>query len=261
MTFNEAAVIFAAGTGAGMINSIAGGGTLLSFPVLLWLGRDPIVANATNAISLFPGSLASAFGFRREIRAARPLLKVLLPPSVAGGLAGAALLLLTPSRLFAILIPYLILMATALIALKRPLERLLRRKEPETTSAAGDQPRAHGTTALVVGQLLVGIYGGYFGAAMGIMMLAAYSLAGLGDVHQRNGLKTVAATVINGIAGVVFVISGAIAWRDAALLSAGAVLGGYAGAAVGRRLKARVVEALIVVIGLAATALQFVRTH
>jgi len=255
MTVNEALVIFAAGTGAGMVNAIAGGGTLLSFPVLLWLGRDPIVANATNAIALFPGSLASAFAFRREIGQARKLLALLLPPSVVGGIAGAVLLLMTPSRVFSSLIPYLILMATALIALKGPLERLFRRATNDDST-----PRTHGLT-LVAGQLLVGVYGGYFGAAMGIMMLAAYGLAGIGDIHQRNGLKTVSATVINGIAGVVFVFSGVVAWKDAALLSAGAVIGGYVGAAVGRRMKARVIEILIVLIGLSATALQFVRTH
>jgi uncharacterized membrane protein YfcA len=254
--------IFAAGIAAGMVNSIAGGGTLLSFPVLLWLGRDPIVANATNAISLFPGSLASAFGFRREIAGVRPLLMLLLPPSVIGGILGAGLLLVTPSRVFSTLIPYLILMATALIALKHPLERVFRRPSASAMGDAGaTPPRTHGNTVLVVGQLLVAIYGGYFGAAMGIMMLAAYGLAGLGDIHQRNGLKTVSATVINGIAGVVFVVSGAVAWKDAALLSAGAVIGGYAGAAVGRRMKPRAIEILVVLIGLGATVLQLVRSH
>jgi uncharacterized membrane protein YfcA len=264
VTASEALAIFAAGIAAGTVNAIAGGGTLLSFPVLLWLGRDPIVANATNAISLFPGSLASAVGFRREIGGVRRLLALLLPPSVVGGILGAGLLLVTPSRVFSTLIPYLILMATALMALKHPLERVFRR--PAAAAAAGAGPagvpaRRHGNAILVVGQLLVGIYGGYFGAAMGIMMLAAYSLAGLGDIHQRNGLKTVSATVINGIAGVVFVISGTVAWKDAALLSAGAVIGGYAGAAVGRRMKPRLVEILVVLIGLGATALQFVRTR
>lgn len=274
MTAGEAVAIFAAGAAAGMVNSIAGGGTLLSFPVLLWLGRDPIVANATNAIALFPGSLASAFGFRREIGAARRLLVLLLPPSVVGGILGAALLLLTPTRLFSMLIPYLILVATALIALKRPLERLFRRSDAppgagagalvsggvEASSGAGPL-RTHGKAVLVLGQLVVAIYGGYFGAAMGIMMLAAYGLAGVGDIHHRNGLKNVSATVINGIAGVVFVLSGAIAWKDAGLLSAGAVIGGYLGARTGRRMKARAVEVLVVLIGLAATILQLLRTH
>ena len=124
MSLLEVAIVFGAGVAAGAINAIAGGGTLLSFPALLWLGRDPIVANASNAVALFPGSLASAYAFRRELAASPRLLRLLLPPSLIGGALGAALLLMTPGRLFSTLVPWLILGATALIALKRPLTAL-----------------------------------------------------------------------------------------------------------------------------------------
>jgi uncharacterized protein len=242
----EQFAIFTAGFGAGVINSVAGGGTLLSFPVLVWAGRDPIVANATNALALWPGSLAAAYGFRRELWSVRRNLGLLLPPALFGGLAGGWLLLQTPTRFFSALVPFLVLVATLLIALQRPLVRLLRLDQERTTTGGG-------AVALVLGQLLVSIYGGYFGAAMGIVMLAAFGLYGIGDIHQRNGLKNVIATVINGVAGAYFALAGAIIWDDAALLALGAVAGGYTGAAVGRRLTRRTAEALVVAIGLAAT--------
>lgn len=252
MILHEAMAIFGAGLAAGLVNAVAGGGTLLSFPLLLWLGRDPIVANATNAVALWPGSLAGAYGFRRELAGARPLLRALVPPSIAGGALGAVLLLVTPARLFSTLVPYLILLATVLIALKRPLLPALRRQR------AG-LPDRHALLGLGLGQFVVAIYGGYFGAAMGIMMLASLGLAGLDDIHQRNGLKNVLSTVINGLAGVVFVLGGAVVWSDAVVLALGAVVGGLAGAAFGRRLSARSAETLVVIIGLIATGAQLMR--
>jgi uncharacterized protein len=252
----EIIIIFVAGVAAGMINAVAGGGTLLSFPVLLWLGRDPIIANASNAVALWPGSLASALGFRRELRAAPRLLKVLLPPSLLGGGLGALLLLWTPSRLFAALVPYLILAATVLMAAKRPLASLRRPRADGPPSPPGP---ADSTLALALAQLAVSIYGGYFGAAMGIMMLAALGLAGVDDIHQRNGLKNVASALINGTAGVVFVVRGAVDWRDAGVLAAGAMVGGFSGASLGRRLPPRVAETVVVVIGLAAAGAQLLR--
>jgi uncharacterized membrane protein YfcA len=247
----EVAIVFGAGLGAGAVNAIAGGGTLLSFPTLLWLGRDPIVANASNAVALFPGSLASAWGFRRELARTPRLLWLLLPPSLIGGVLGGVLLLLTPGRTFSALVPWLILAATALNALKRPLTAL------RPKSATGDGHAGAVTMMLV--QLLVAIYGGYFGAAMGIMMLAIFGLFGVDDIHQRNGLKNICAALINLVAGVVFVARGAVDWRDTAVLAAGSIAGGYLGASFGRRLPARVVEVLVVIVGLAAAGAQLFR--
>jgi uncharacterized protein len=284
-------LIFVAGACAGAINAVAGGGTLVSFPVLLWLGRDPIVANASNAVALWPASLASAFAFRRELAAAPRLLRWLLPTSAVGAALGGWLLLATPTRLFSALVPFLILAATLLIALKRPLLAVRRVRAadavatiatgttatsagavatiatgttapaaatgPTPAASASDQRR--GLLALAAAQLLVAIYGGYFGAAMGIMMLATFGLFGLDDIHQRNGLKNVAATLINGVASLVFVAGGAVDWRDAGVLGAGAIVGGYLGAVGGRRLPARAAEALVVAIGIAAALGQLMR--
>ena len=253
MQLTDGIAIFAAGVGAGVVNAVAGGGTLLSFPVLLWAGRDPIMANATNALALWPGALAGAFGFRRELAKAPRLLGLLLPPALVGGLAGGWLLLRTGSRVFSSVVPYLVLAATLLLALQRPLRRLVR--APERVEVHEGR-RAVG---LVVGQLIVSIYGGYFGAGMGILMLASLGLYGIADIHERNGLKNVLSAVINGIAGVYFAISGAINWLDALVLGVGAVVGGYAGAAVGRRLKREVAELVVVGIGVAMTVALFVR--
>jgi len=244
------AAIFAAGFGAGAINAVAGGGTLLSYPLLLWIGRDAVVANATNALALWPGALAGAYGFRRELGDARRLLPWLLPPAALGAVFGGWLLLQTPSRLFVSIVPWLVLAATLLIAAQRPLMRLLglASNEESRLDSGGRKRRA----VLVTAQLVVSIYGGYFGAAMGILMLAALGLYGLGDVHQRNGLKGLLGAVINGVAGLYFAVSGAIDWGDAAILSVGAVLGGYAGASTSRRLDRRTVELIVIAIGFGA---------
>jgi uncharacterized membrane protein YfcA len=246
----DTAAVFAAGAGAGVINAVAGGGTLLSFPVLVWAGRDPVVANATNALALWPGSLAGALGMRRELARSRPLLALLLPPAIAGAAIGGWFLLRTPARVFSALVPYLILAATVLMALQRPLRRLGRSDHPA---------RAGAGVALVLGQLAVAVYGGYFGAGMGIVMLAALGLYGINDIHQRNALKNVLAAAINGVAGLYFAISGAIAWRDALVLALGAVVGGYAGGAVGRKLSRAAAELLVVAIGVAMTLAMFLR--
>jgi uncharacterized membrane protein YfcA len=255
VVLTDGIAIFAAGVGAGMVNAVAGGGTLLSFPVLLWAGRDPIVANATNALALWPGALAGAVGFRRELAKAPRLLGLLLPPALVGGLIGGWLLLRTGSRVFSSVVPYLVLSATLLLALQRPLRRLVR--APEGASAEHRGGRALG---LVAGQLVVSIYGGYFGAGMGILMLASLGLYGILDIHERNGLKNVLGAVINGIAGIYFALSGAIAWMDALVLGIGAVVGGFAGAAVGRKLKREVAELVVVGIGVAMTIALFVRS-
>jgi uncharacterized membrane protein YfcA len=246
----EGLAIFGAGLVAGVVNAVAGGGTLLSFPVLVWAGRDPIMANATNALALWPGSLASAYGFRRELTSVRRLLLLLLPASVLGGAFGGWLLLATPTRMFSVLVPYLVAAATVLLALQRPLRALVRSVDGETRRRPA---------ALFIGQLAVSIYGGYFGAGMGILMLAALGLYGIADIHQRNGLKNVLAVAINGVASVYFAASGAIAWADAAILGAGAIAGGYVGAAVGRKLSRSVAEWVVVAIGAVMTVALFLR--
>lgn len=257
MVLTDGLAIFAAGIGAGIVNSVAGGGTLLSFPVLLWLGRDPVIANATNALALWPGAMAGAYGFRRELAKAPRLLGLLLPAAVVGGVVGGWLLLRTGSRVFSEVVPYLVLAATLLLALQRPLRALARAPEfPDGQPHVGSR-----AVGLVAGQLLVSIYGGYFGAGMGILMLATLGLYGIVDIHERNGLKNVLSAVINGVAGIYFAVSGAIDWTDAAILGVGAIVGGYAGASLGRKLSRNVAELVVVGIGVAMTVSLFVRSR
>lgn len=236
------AVIFAAAFLAGAINSVAGGGTLVSFPTLVWIGRDPILANATNAVALWPGSFASMFGFRRQISGSLDWILMLGAPSLLGGALGAFLLLRTPSQTFARLVPFLILAATLLIALQEPISRLFNRNP-------SDSPSPMWRAGAIAFQFLVAVYGGYFGAGIGILMLAALGLLGLSDIHRMNGLKNLFAFSINAVASIYFVISGKVIWGDALIMSAGAVLGGYGGANLALRLGRKVVRAAVVAIG------------
>lgn len=250
MSVSEACVVFAAAFLAGLVNSVAGGGTLLSFPALVWMGRDPIVANATNAVALWPGSLASAIGFRRELRGGRRLLWRLGVPSLAGGAVGAILLLRTPSRTFASIVPFLIFFATVLFAFQEPITRRLHRHAHAASRSPAPPSSAWWTWAAVF-QFAVAVYGGYFGAGMGILMLAALGVLGLTDIHHMNGLKNVFAVCINGVAAVYFSACGAVHWPDALVMAAGAIAGGYGGAGLARRLGRRFVRRAVVVIGVA----------
>ena len=252
---------------AGAINAVAGGGSLLTFPALLWAGRDPIVANATNTITLWPGSLAAALALRRDLRGARGWLTLFVVPCVAGAVIGALLLLRTPSRVFGTMVPYLILFATALFALQGPLTMRLararrRRTDAKPSTATADvgtpsrgraMPPIGGmaTVGVLLFQLAVAVYGGYFGAGIGILTLGALGLVGFTDIHQMIGIRNVNAVWINGVAGLCFVFAGVIRWPDAVVLTLGQVVGGYAGARLARRLTPALVRRAVVLIGLA----------
>lgn len=252
----EIFVIVTAGVLAGIINSIAGGGSLISFPTLLWLGRDPIMANATNTIAVWPGSLAGVFGFRRELKTVRGWLLLLVLPSIAGGLAGAALLLNTPGAVFEKLVPILIFGATVLLAGQELITRKL-----GAIARAHEHPTAGWVIFVFLFQFLVSIYGGYFGAGMGILMLAALGLIGMTDMHQMNGLKNLLAIFINGVAAVYFAISGAVNWRDALIMAAGAITGGYIGARLARRMGRTFVRRIVVAIGVVMTVALLVKSY
>lgn len=248
------AIIFLAGIAAGAINAIAGGGTLISFPALLWMGRDAIAANVTNTVAIWPGSLAGAFGFRRELATARRWLLLLILPSIAGGAFGAWLLLRTPTSTFERLVPFLILGATILLALQETVTRRL-----GIVARSHENPGAGWMTFVIVFQLLVSIYGGYFGGGMGILMLAALGLIGMTDMHQMNGVKNVLAVFINGIAAIYFVLANAVAWHDVVIMMAGTILGGYFGARAARRLGRAFVRRAVVVIGIVMAAALFLK--
>jgi uncharacterized membrane protein YfcA len=235
---------------AGAVNAIAGGGTLLTFPTLIALGVNPVMANATNTLALFPGSLAGAVGFRRELGRTSHWLRMLLPPSLLGGAIGAVLLLHTSPSLFRAISPFLVLLAAGLLALQdRYGARIVH------LSAT---PSTRWRVGALCFQFLVGLYGGFFGAGIGILMLAALGALGVGDIHEMNGLKNVLATCINFVAALYFALSGAIVWSFALVMVVGAITGGYAGASVSRRFPAHVVSRAVVVIGVAVAIGLFV---
>jgi len=240
----ELVVVFGAAVAGGGVNAIAGGGTLITFPTLLWLGRNPVLANASNTLGLLPGTVVGAIGFRAELARSRAWVALLVVPSLVGGIAGAVLLLRTPTSTFEAIVPWLILAATLLLALQEPLSARLRRHEAIRLPPAGK-------ALAVLFQVAVGVYGGYFGAGIGILMLAALGLLGMTDLHQMNGVKNLLAAAINGIAIVCFIASGAILWRDALVMMAGAALGGWASSRLAYRLGRKAVRRAVVAIGLA----------
>jgi uncharacterized membrane protein YfcA len=244
MTLYKAAAMFAAAFAAGAINSIAGGGTLLTFPVLIWLGLDAKIANATSTVALWPGLLGGVWGYRRELEAVRPLLLRLGLMSLFGGAVGAALLIATPSEIFARLVPFLILFATILFMAQEPVGRWLRFE-----SASGTRDRRWWTSALVA-QFFSSIYGGYFGAGNGIVMLAILGLIGLSDIHQANTVKNFLGLSLNCAAILGFAIAGLIYWPDALIMAVAAVFGGYIGAHTAQRLGRVFVRRSVIAIGL-----------
>jgi len=239
-------LLFGATALAGAVNAIAGGGTLLSFPAALAWGLPSPIANATNALAMSPGSLASAWAYRRELAAERSLAALLSAPTVAGAAIGAALMRLTPERTFDAIVPLLVFGATLALLLQGMIG-----------AAKGDaaRPRSRArVVGLVAAQLLVGAYGGYFGAAMGIVMLALLSLLP-GDIHPKIAVKNLLSAVANGVAAIYFLISGLIDAHAAVIMVPAAMLGGFAGGHLARRASPRLVRLLVVAIGLGVSAL------
>ncbi len=247
-------ILFFAALIAGALNSVAGGGSFLSFPALLLTGVPPIIANATNTIALWPGSLASVGAYRKELKAQAPLLIILGSASLAGGLAGALLLLHTPEVVFVRMLPWLLLLATLLFTFGGRLTARLRQR-------LGLQGRAEWISRIGIGliQLVIATYGGYFGGGIGILMLASLSLIGMTHIHSMNALKTLLATLINGVAVVAFILAGAVYWPQAILMIAGAVIGGYGGAHTAQKIDPRWVRSFVIVIGFTMTIYFFVR--
>ena len=242
---------------AGAMNALAGGGTVLTFPVLLAAGVSPVAANATNAVALVPGSLSGGWGFRGALGSnSGRMLAFLLAASLAGGLLGAWLVVIAGDALFRALVPWLILGATALFIAQEPLRRWRERRSSEQGEKCLEDLNLWG---LAAGQFVVAIYGGFFGAGMGILMLAELGFIGLTNIHQMNGLKNFAAVCINGIAAVFFALGHHIVWPLAALMAVGSVLGGYAGAWLAQRIGEAMVRWMIIVIGLGIGAYMLVK--
>jgi len=231
-----------AATAAGAVNSIAGGGTLLTFPSLL-TAVSPVVANATSTVALVPGSLASGWGYRREMQAARRWLMLLVWPSLLGGALGALLVARLDQKYFEALVPWLLLTAAALFLFQPAIAKLT------GIGQSHAPPTAATRIAIMAFQFLVATYGGYFGAGIGILMLSSLSLIGISDIHQMNALKCVLGACINGVAVVVFAIEGKVHWPFALVMAGAAILGGYLGAHFARRLNPNIVRWLVIAIG------------
>lgn len=263
---------------AGAVNSVAGGGTLLTFPALLWSGHSAIVANATSTVALWPGQLSSLWGYRREIGRSRHVIITLALPSLVGGLTGSLLLLRTPAAAFARLVPYLILLATVLFMIQEPITRTLRTQaaapvEPEEqdrdAGSAVLQNSSHSPVGLSRGATLsvllfqygIAIYGGYFGAGIGILMLAALGVLGFRNIHQMNGLKNINGLCINAVAASLFVWNGLVDWRLALWMALGSIMGGYAGAGAAQRIGQRNVRRAIILIGFALSLSLLLHSH
>ncbi len=243
MPLGHAIAILAAGMGAGIINAIAGSGSLITFPTLLALGYDPVVANVSNTVGLVPGAFSGAFGYRAELAGQGGRIRSLGTASAAGGLTGGALLLALPGDVFERVVPVLILVACGLILLQ---PRLAARR-----LAAGGAPKRHGGPALHAAIFTTGIYGGYFGAAQGVILIALLGIFLDENVQRLVGLKNALAGVVNGVAALLFVAVAPVAWAPAGLLAAGSALGGQIGAQFGRRIPARPLRIFIVVVGTA----------
>ena len=247
-----------AAAAAGAVNAVAGGGTLLTFPSLVALGIPPVAANATSTVALWPGSLGGIWGYRAVLAGAWPWAWRFALPSVVGGLAGALLLLRTPPGRFAALAPWLVLVATLLFAAQGPV--LARLRARRGAGAAGAPPPAapDGDPRLsppgLVLQLLTAVYGGYFGAGIGILMLATLGLLGFTQIHRMNGIKNWGALCINAVAATTFAVSGLVHWPVALVMAVAAMLGGAAGARVAQRVAPGAVRGIVIGIGLLSAA-------
>ena len=249
MTWLELLAVFAAGMGAGLINTVVGSGTLITFPVLLALGFPPVVANVSNTVGLAPGSVSGALSMRPELTGQRNRLVRLGSGSLIGGIAGALLLLWLPSAAFDAIVPILIGLGCLLVIIQPVLARRVAERR-ERLGVADD--RAHHSVALWLAVMLTGVYGGYFGAAQGVLLIAILGI-GLSDPLPRiNAAKNVLAGIVNGIAGVVFVIISEVNWWAAGAIAVGSVLGAQVGGRVGRKLPATVYRVIIVAVGVAA---------
>jgi uncharacterized membrane protein YfcA len=243
VSFWDGVAIVVAGMAAGTINTVVGSGSLITFPTLLALGYPPVLANVSNNIGLVPGALSGVHGYRRELAGQRGRIVRLAPVSTLGALAGALLLLVLPSTVFKRVVVVLIVIALVLVVLGPRLSRRLARPH---------EGHARVSLVLVILVGLTGVYGGYFGAAQGIILIAILGIFVLDDLQRLNATKNVLAMTVNLVASVVFVLATNVDWAVVACIAAGSVVGGQIGATVGRRLDPRVLRAVIVVVGLSA---------
>lgn len=245
MTWLEQLAILAAGVAAGGINTIVGSGTLITFPALLAFGLPPVTANVSNTVGLVPGSISGVIGYRRELSGQRDRLLRLSVASLIGGIAGALLLLRLPSAAFDAIVPVLIIIALILVVLQPRLAAWVRRRRAEGT----DEPPEHGGLILWIAVCGTGVYGGYFGAAQGVLLLGLLGVLVHEDIQRLNAVKNVLALLVNGVAAAIFIVVAEVHWQVVALIAAGSIVGGQLGARAGRKMPPNVLRAVIVVVG------------
>jgi uncharacterized membrane protein YfcA len=244
---------------AGIVNSVAGGGTLLTFPALTFVlgpsAAATVIANGTSTVALCPGSIASIWAYRRELTGMGPWIKLLLLPSLIGGYIGTRLVTERDPKEFQLLVPWLILLATTLFLLQPTISKWTGIGQPHAAPSWGLR------LGVIVFQFLVALYGGYFGAGIGILMLSSLALMGISDIHRMNGVKTILASVINGVSVILFIWRDKVNWEMAVPMIISAIIGGYVGASVARRLDKKLVRYMVVMIGLVLSVSYFVKIY
>ena len=256
MSGAEALLVLAAGLGAGVLSSTVGVASLLSFPILVALGLPPVVANVSNTLGLIPGGLSGVVGYRQEVREAGRVAQVIMVVCAVGAVAGAALLLGLPPGVFEAVVPWLILFTCLLVGIQPRIAAWLRARHAERHGEQRPE-RLHMSPATTAFATLTGMYGGYFGAGAGVMMVAVLGLGTDLELRVVNGLKTLSLMVGNVVAGLIFVVVADPRWDVVALLAAGSVVGGYVGARIGRKLPDAVFRGAVVVAGIIAAVLMF----
>ncbi len=248
VTIVDAAILAASAVAAGVVNAVAGGGTLITFPALLATGVPPVAANATNTVALFPGQLASSLAYKSHIADERRRALVLSVPSIIGGILGAILLLELPEKTFALAVPWLIIFACVVLAFQTQLKRVV-----------ASARHANHPAALWVAQLLIATYGGYFGAGIGILMLAAMGILLPSSIQHANALKVLFSLLINAVAAVIFVAKGAVHPPEAVLMAIASIIGGFVGARLAQRLPPAGMRGFAIAVGLYAAGRMFLR--
>jgi len=256
MVFPQFVLLFFVAILAGTLNAVAGGGSFFTVPTMIFSGMLPVLANTTSTVALWPGAAASIGAYRRELaQIHRRLLFLLVSTSLIGGILGAVLLLHTPQKTFAHLLPYLLLMATLLFSLSGSITKRLRARN------IGEEAHLSVSTIICVSiaQFIIAIYGGYFGGGIGILMLATLALMGLENIHSMNALKVLLNASINGVAVITFIIANAVVWPQAILMIIGAIIGGYGGAYFARKIEQKWIRSFVMVVGFAMTIYFFIR--
>lgn len=255
----QVALLCIAAAMAGIVNSIAGGGTLLTFPALTWVlgpsAAAAVIANATSTIAVFPGSVASAWGYRRELIGMKAWIMPLIIPSLIGSAIGTCLVAQREPKEFLFLVPWLILMATSLFLLQPAITKWTGIGKPHAT------PSSLARYGIIGFQFLIAFYGGYFGAGIGILMLSALALMGISDIHRMNAIKTLLASTINSVSVALFIWFDKVNWSLAIPMIIASITGGFFGAVVARRLNKNIVRYIVITIGLVLSGYYFIRVY